>query len=132
VIVVDASVLATALVDDRPHGDQARSRLLGESLVAPELIDLEVVSAIRSVLRRGLIDGRRAQLALTDLVALDAQRVPHRNLLPRVWELRDNLTPYDAVYVALAELIACTLVTADERLARSPGPRCPIELITIT
>ncbi len=131
-IVVDASVLAPALVDDRPDGDRARSRLLGEPLIAPELIDIEVVSAIRSAARRGLVDGRRAQLAIIDLAALDAQRVPHRSLLPRVWELRDNLTPYDAVYVALAELIECTLVTADERLARSPGPRCHIELITVT
>jgi predicted nucleic acid-binding protein len=129
VIVVDASVLATALGDDGPDGDCARARLRGERLSAPELVDLEVASVLRRQLRGGGIDVRRADLALADLVALPLQRAPHRPLLTRCWELRANLTVYDASYVALAEALDVTLLTGDERLARAPGPRCRIEVL---
>ncbi|MGH3274248.1 MAG: type II toxin-antitoxin system VapC family toxin, partial [Streptosporangiaceae bacterium] len=102
-IVADASVLVIALADDGPGGDQARTRLRGEHLAMPELADLEVASVLRRQLRAGTIDARRAGLALDDLAALPARRAPHRPLLARCWELRENLTPYDAAYVALAE-----------------------------
>ncbi len=124
-IVVDASVLATALGDDGEDGDAARERLLGEELAAPEIIDLEVMS----VWRRTLGDERRAALALADLADLPLRRASHRALLPRCWELRHNLTPYDASYVALAEALQTTLLTADARLAHAPGIRCALELI---
>jgi predicted nucleic acid-binding protein len=129
VLVVDASVLAPALADDGRDGDRARDRLRGEPLAAPELIDLETASAIRRALVAGRLDDRRAQLALGDLVALPLSRAPHRPLLARCWELRDNLTSYDAAYVALAELLDATLVTADARLAGAPGMRCALDLV---
>jgi predicted nucleic acid-binding protein len=126
VIVVDASVLATALGDDGAGGEVARGRLAGEELAAPEIIDLEVTS----VWRRTVPDERRAALAFTDLAELPLRRVPHLPLLARCWELRHNLTPYDAAYVALAEALEVSLLTADERLSRAPGIRCGIELLT--
>jgi predicted nucleic acid-binding protein len=130
VLVVDASVLVVALADDGADGDRGRDRLRGEALAAPELADLEVASALRRQLAVGSVDGRRALMALTDLADLPMTRVPHRPLLRRCWELRDNLTVYDAAYVALAESLDATLVTADVRLARAPGPRCPVELLS--
>jgi predicted nucleic acid-binding protein len=129
VIVVDASVLATALGDDGPDGDRARARLRGERLSAPELVDLEVASVLRRQVQGGAVDSRRAALALADLAALPLRRAPHRPLLVRCWELRDNLTVYDASYVALAEALDVTLLTGDGRLARAPGPRCRVEML---
>jgi predicted nucleic acid-binding protein len=75
------------------------------------------------------MDGRRGALALADMVALPLRRARHRPLLARCWELRDNLTVYDASYVALAEALDATLLTGDERLARAPGPQCRIEVL---
>jgi predicted nucleic acid-binding protein len=129
VLVVDASALAPALADDGPDGDAVRARLRGEDLVAPELIDLETVSVIRRQLQAGQLDTRRARFAVADLVELPLGRAPHRPLLARCWDLRENLTVYDAAYVALAELLGVVLLTADARLARAPGPRCELELL---
>jgi predicted nucleic acid-binding protein len=129
VLVVDASVLAPALADDGPDGDTARARLRGQALVAPELIDLETASALRGQLQAGHIDARRAELALTDLVELPLRRAPHRPLLTRCWELRQNITVYDAAYVVLAELLDVRLLTADARLAKAPGLRCQVDLL---
>ncbi len=128
-LVIDASVLAVALLDDGPDGDQVRDRLRGQSLAAPSLVDLEVVSVWRGLARGGKLDPRRARLALDDLQAMPIQRVDHTPLVERCWELRDNLTVYDAAYVALAEALQVTLLTADTRLARAPGLRCPIEVV---
>ena len=128
-IVADASVLVVALADDGPDGDQARARLRGERVAVPELADLEVASVLRRQMAAGALDARRASLALDDLAALPARRAPHRPLLPRCWELRDNLTIYDAAYVALAEAMQATVLTADRRLVKAPGPRCPIEIL---
>jgi predicted nucleic acid-binding protein len=129
VIVVDASVLASALGDDGPDGDRARHRLAGERLFAPELIDLEVVSVWRRAARTGGLDDRRAGLALADLASIPLARASHRALLARIWELRTNLTPYDAAYVALAELLDSVLVTADRALARASGIECEVEVL---
>jgi predicted nucleic acid-binding protein len=129
VLVVDASVLVVALADDGPDGDQARARLRGERLVLPELADLEIVSVLRRQIRAGAIDTRRVGLALEDLAALPARRAPHRPLLARCWELRDNLTVYNAAYVALAEAMQATLLTGDRRLSGASGLRCPIEIL---
>lgn len=128
-LVVDASVLVVAIADDGPDGDQARTRLRGERLAAPELVDLEVASVLRRQLGLGTLNARRAELALTDLAALPLARATHRPLIARCWELRDNLTIYDAAYVALAEALETTLLTGDRRLARATGPRCPIEVL---
>ncbi len=128
-LVIDASVLAVALIDDGRDGDQVRDRLLGESLAAPSLVDLEVVAVWRALARGGQLDARRAHLALADLQAIPIQRVDHTALLERCWELRDNLSVYDAAYVALAEALQVTLLTGDQRLARAPGLDCSIEVI---
>lgn len=130
-IVVDASVLVVALADDGPSGDVARARLRPESLAAPELIDLEVASVLRRQLAKGRVDARRAELALRDLLAIPIDRAPHAPLLGRCWQLRDSVTVYDAVYVALAEALGVPLVTADARLARAAGPRCVIEVLAV-
>jgi predicted nucleic acid-binding protein len=129
VLVVDASVLVVALADDGLDGDRARARLRGETLAAPELVDLEVASVLRRLARVGALDNRRAVLALTDLAELPMRRASHKSLTGRCWELRDNLTVYDAAYVALAEALDAALLTGDRRLAKAAGPTCPIEVL---
>lgn len=129
-IVVDASVLITALADDGADGARARARMSGEVLAAPQLIDLEVTSVLRRRALAGELPERRAVEALDDLIDLPIERAVHTPLLERCWQLRANVTPYDAAYVALAELLDVALVTSDHRLANAPGPRCTIELLT--
>jgi predicted nucleic acid-binding protein len=129
VIVVDASVLAVALGDDGQGGERYRERLTGETLVAPELIDLEVVSVWRRHVTAKLMTARRAAAAVADLTDLPLRRSPHQPLLQRVWELRHVVTPYDAAYIGLAEALAIVLVTADSRLSRASGVRCNIEVM---
>lgn len=128
-IVVDASILAPALADDESDGDLVRARLQGEQLAAPELIDLEVISTLRRAARAGRLDDRRSSQALTDLAALPLKRVPHLPLLSRIWELRENLTAYDAAYVALAEALGALFLTADGPLTRASGVQCEVELL---
>lgn len=128
-IVVDASVVVTALADDGSDGDRVRDRLRGERLVAPQLLDLEVLSAWRRLAGRGHLDERRVSLALADLRDLRIDRVPHAALLDRCWELRQTMTIYDAAYVAAAEALDVVLVTADAKLAAASGPRCDVEVL---
>ena len=128
-IVADASIVVLALGDDGPEGDAARERLHGERIVAPELLDVEVVSAWSRHEAEGRLDPKRAALARADLRALRVERVSHRLLMDRAWDLRANATVYEAVYVALAELLAAPLVTADGKLAKAPGIRCRIEVL---
>jgi predicted nucleic acid-binding protein len=129
VLVVDASVLVVALGDDDRDGDRARARLRDEELAAPELIDLEILSVLRRQLSIGALDARRAQFIVDDLRDLPMDRAPHRSLVARCWELRDNLSAYDAAYVALAEALGSVLLTADRHLADAPGAMCPIEVL---
>ena len=129
-IVVDASVLAPALAYDTPEAARTRVQLGDqENLFAPEIVDLEVAAVWRGALRAGRLDDDRAQLAFTDLAALRLIRASHQPFMARVWELRHNLTPYDAAYVALAETLDATLLTADRKLTRAPSLRCEVELI---
>lgn len=128
-IVVDASVLASALGDDGVDGARARGRLAGERLFAPEIVDLEVASVWRRAVGAKRLDPRRALQALADLKALPLARAAHLPLIARIWQLRENLTTYDAAYVALAEAIPAPLVTADQRLARAPGLDCEIAVL---
>jgi predicted nucleic acid-binding protein len=128
-IVVDASVVVTALADDGLDGERHRARLAGERLAAPHLLDIEVVSAWRRLAAGGRLDDRRAALARADLRSLPVRRVPHAPLLERCWELRANLTAYDAAYVALAELIGAPLLTADAKLVSVPGVTCAVEVL---
>jgi predicted nucleic acid-binding protein len=130
-IVVDASIVANALADDQMDGRVARDRLsTGGDLVAPDLVDVETVGVLRRRWLAGDLTARRFSAAIDDLGDLDLTRFPALALLRRAYELRANVTPYDAVYVALAEQLDCTLVTADARLASAPGLLCAIDLVT--
>lgn len=129
VIVVDASVLTVALTDNVGDGQLARDRLRAEDLFAPELIDLEVASALRRMVMTRTITSATADSALAELIVIPLTRASHSALLWRCWELRDNLTIYDSAYVALAEMLGCTFVTADRRLGGAPGIRCPVETL---
>jgi predicted nucleic acid-binding protein len=129
VIVIDAGVLATALADDGASGAAMRARLARDALAAPELIDLEVASVFRKLVASSHLTADRATQALGDLSALPIRRTPHAPLLERCWELRENVSIYDAAYLALAEVLDVRLLTADVRLARAPSTRCEFELI---
>jgi predicted nucleic acid-binding protein len=133
-IVVDASVVVTALADDGADGEQLRSRLQADGdLHVPEVLDLEMAAVLRRlVVMERTLSARRASRALEDLADLPAERYGLRPLLGRVWELRDNLRAYDAAYVALAEALGAVLITADRRLARCPGLRCELEVVIHT
>jgi predicted nucleic acid-binding protein len=131
VVVVDASVIAPALTHEDALGDRLRERLVRERLAAPALIDLEVASAWRGHVRAGCLPARRAEVAIADLAEIPLRRAPHGPLMPRIWELRDNLSAYDASYVALAEALDTILLTGDARLARASGIECEVELFTV-
>ena len=128
-IVVDASVIVTALADDGADGARARHRLVGEELLAPHLVDIEVVSAWRRLAAAGHLGEQRANQAIHDLQQMRIRRVAHPPLLDRCWQLRQNLTVYDAAYVALAEQADAVLVTGDRKLAAAPGITCAIEVL---
>lgn len=127
--VVDASVLITALADDGPDGERARTRLSGEDLAAPELVDLEVTSVLRRLVATRKLSAERAESALNDLLELAVRRCAHAPLLRPCWDLRLNVTVYDGAYVALAETLDAVLVTADARLAHAPGMTCVVEVL---
>ncbi len=129
VLVVDAAVIAPAVADGGPDGVRYRQRLHGEQIAAPDLLRIEVLSVIRRQFHVGTIDATQAEQAVTDLLDLPINVYPTAPLLLRSWQLRDNLTAYDACYIALAETLGCSFVTADTRLSRAPGTRCPIEVI---
>lgn len=129
VTVIDASVLLTALANDNIQGRETRSLIRNQNLVAPELLDLEILAVLRRLVSSGQLNEPRANLAMKSLAALPLERFSHVSLLPRCWELRHNLTIYDASYVALAERLGATLFTSDARLSRSSGIRCQVRLI---
>lgn len=127
-IVLDASAIADYLLGDPGRGEWVSARLdeLGDEMHAPHVVDLEVASAIRRVLGRGETSMARADQAIADFLAMPLTRHPHSGLLDRVWALRASVTPYDAAYVAMAELLGAPLVTTDSRLARAPGHRATV------
>jgi predicted nucleic acid-binding protein len=127
--VVDASVLVEYLSGGE-HVEAARGAIRRERWVwAPALVDAEVGNALRRQVRAKEISVRKAGVALEDFLDMRLQRVPHRNLVERAWQLRDNVSFYDALYVALAEDLRAPLLTLDARLARAPGVRAEIELV---
>jgi predicted nucleic acid-binding protein len=129
-IVIDASVLANVVGDDGPAGRAARARIaVAAQWSAPDLVDVETVSVLRRRWRAGDLTARRFRSAVIDLVSLPIVRFPTGPLMIRAYELRSNVTPYDATYVALAEGLSCPLVSADGRLARAPGVRCDVDIL---
>lgn len=129
-IVVDASVLANAIGDDGADGERARVELAAaKGIAAPDLVDVETVAVLRKRWIGGTVSARRFSVAIDDLEAIDLDRYPTLALVRRAYELRNNLTAYDAIYVALAELLGCELVTGDKKLEKAPGPRCTVRLL---
>ncbi|MHB1472831.1 MAG: type II toxin-antitoxin system VapC family toxin [Dermatophilaceae bacterium] len=124
-IVVDASAALSALLNSGP----ARRALASEQLHAPHLIDSEVANGLRRRVGVQQLGANAGWTALDAFRRLGMTRYPAFTLLDRVWELRENLSAYDASYVALAELLDCNLLTADARLSRAPGVRCPITVV---
>ena len=100
-----------------------------DELHVPHLVDVEVVKALRRLVRTGEVSPGRAEEAIADLIDLDLHRHPHLDLLGRAWKLRDNISIYDAMYVTLAEAIEATVVTCDRPLAKAPGHRVRIEVV---
>jgi len=125
VIVVDASVAVLGLLND----GEARHRLMTAAVAVPHLIDAEVAHALRGQVRRGVLAAEAGRFTLGRWARLGVQRFTVVGLLDRMWSLRENLSAYDASYVALAETLGCDLVTADARLGAAPGPRCPITVL---
>jgi predicted nucleic acid-binding protein len=125
VIVVDASGAVSALLNAGP----ARQALGDEQIHVPHLIDAEVANALRRGVAGRRLAAEAAWRALDRWRLLGMTRYPIVGLLDRVWQLRDTVSAYDASYVALAELLSCPLLTADARLARAPGTRCPITVV---
>jgi predicted nucleic acid-binding protein len=131
VIVVDASVLANALADDGQDGHVARQRVAAVGdLAAPDLIDVETVAVLRKRWLAGDVSARRFSSAIDDLEDLALERYPMLPLMRRAYELRANVTAYDATYIALAERLGCPLLTADARLAAAPKFACPVSVVT--
>ncbi len=124
-IVIDASAAVLGLLSD----GEARATLSGEALVSPYVADSEVVQALRAQVLRGEINEPAAKRAIGVWGRLGIQRIGVSGLLDRIWELRGNLSAYDATYVAVAETLEVPLVTADGRLASAPGPRCTITVV---
>jgi predicted nucleic acid-binding protein len=129
-IVVDASAMLEVLL--RTPAAKAVEKWLFEprqTLHAPHLLDIEVAQVIRRYSANGEIDSERGRASLADLADFPLHRYPHDFLLPRIWDLRNNLTAYDAAYVALAEVLDAPLLTRDRRLAAAAGHHARVELV---
>jgi predicted nucleic acid-binding protein len=123
-LVPDASFVVSALIDSGAVGQWCRAALVDAALVAPHLLAAEVTNVVRRSEAAGLLGVDVAAPALSDLARLRVELMPFAPFARRVWELRDNVTSYDAWYVAIAEEFGGRLATLDHRLARTPGPRC--------
>jgi predicted nucleic acid-binding protein len=123
-LVIDASLVVSALVDGGSTGVWAESLVSAEPLSAPHLMPVEAANILRCAAASGEISADVAAMAHADLLDLRVEFFPYQPFASRVWELRSNLTSYDAWYVALAEFLGVRLATLDLRLARAPGPQC--------
>jgi predicted nucleic acid-binding protein len=130
VIVLDASVVIDWLIRS-PAAKHIESRIFSrhQSLHAPELLDLEVAQVLRRLVREDTLSTSRAETAIEDLLEMRITRYPPSVLLPRIWQLRNNLSAYDAAYVVLAERLGATLLTRDARLASAPGHSAAVEVM---
>ena len=127
-ITVDASVIVSILINSQ--GSPEASEIFESGpLMAPHLIDLEAASAFKRMERSEVIDRGRAESLVFDLLRMPIRRVDHRSLLGRAWEHRHNLSVYDAVYIALAELTDTVLYTLDSAMLDVPGARCEVKLL---
>lgn len=128
-IVLDASVVVDLLLGARFRIDIA-ARLQKEApALAPEIVDLEVANVFRKLIGRGAIDARRGQICFADYLSMPILRQSHRPLVGRIWALRENVTAYDAAYIALAEAAGVSFLTRDTALARLPGLEAPVEVV---
>lgn len=127
-IVVDAALVVAALVDSGRDGTWAEEILEEDALAAPHLLPVEVANILRRAVSKRELSNDAASLAHADLLDLGLELFPYAPFAPRVWELRENLTAYDAWYVALAESLDAPLATLDARLGRASGPRCRFKL----
>ena len=125
-VVIDASALVAALVDSGTEGAWAESLIADGQLVGPELVLAEASNILRRLEQAGSISRIEATASHNDLLQLDIELFPFAPFAGRVWELRGNLTCYDAWYVALAEALGGPLATLDRRMTRASGPICPI------
>ena len=123
-LVVDASVVVAALTNSGPEGRWAEQQLLDDRLAAPHLLPAEVDNTLRKQILRGATSPRDAALAHFDLFRLQIEFYPYEPFALRIWELRGNVTTYDAWYVALAESLGVPLATLDRKLTSASGPRC--------
>ncbi len=129
--VIDASVLAAFYAaDDARHSLVAERLKAGDALYAPAHLDVEIVSALRGMARKSQVLDQAVPSALTHLAGFPIRRMPLPPLLERMWELRNNVTAYDAAYIALAERLDAVLITCDARLATANGPTCTFDLIS--
>ncbi len=129
-IVIDASVLANVIGDDGADGKRARAELrTAQDVAAPDLVDVETVAVLRKRWLAESITRRRFASAIDDLENIAIDRYPTLQLMRRAYELRSTVTSYDTAYVALAEILGCDLLTGDARLAKAPGPKCPVRLL---
>ncbi len=128
VLVVDASTAVAGLVDNGPDGRWAEYLLTSHMLAAPHLLPAEVANVVRRAAQAGKISPDAATLAHADLQALRIDLFPYEPFAGRIWELRANVTCYDAWYVALAEYLDCPLATLDGRLARAAGLTCAVQV----
>ena len=126
-LVVDASLMVSALVDGGSTGSWAESLLTSEPLSAPHLMPVEAANILRRAAAAGEISADVAAMAHADLLDMRVELFPYGPFAPRVWELRDNLTSYNAWYVALAEFLGSRVATLDLKLARATGPQCGFE-----
>lgn len=125
-IVLDTSALVEFLVGSDPLADRVRTTAVGEHIAAPHAVDLECASTLRGLVRGKKLPEDEAARALDLLGRMNLRRFGHVPLLPRIWQLRHNMWPYDAAYVALAETLRADLVTVDEKIAAVPGLRCAV------
>jgi predicted nucleic acid-binding protein len=123
-LVVDSGIVVAALVDSGPTGTWADELLGSDDLAAPHLMPVEAANILRRAALAGEISVDTAAMAHADLLEFRVELFSYEPFGPRAWELRDNVTAYDAWYVALAESLGATLATADLKLSRAPGPRC--------